>query len=58
MHAETSAAIGVQTAQLEEQVSALNDALAQEDAKVAALRKKVGSDFIKNVRGVGYLVPA
>lgn len=43
MHAETSAAIAVQTAQLEEQVGALNDALAQEDAKVAALRKKVGS---------------
>ena len=43
MHSETSAAISVQTAQLEEQVSALNDALAQEDAKVAALRKKVGA---------------
>ena len=41
MHTETSAAIAVQTAQLEEQVGALNYALAQEDAKVAALRKKV-----------------
>jgi hypothetical protein len=40
MHAETSAAIAVQTAQLEEQVAVLQGQLAQEEAKVAGLRKK------------------
>jgi len=42
-HAETSAAIAVQTAQLEAQVSELNGQLQIEEAKVAALRKKAAS---------------
>jgi len=39
-HAETSAAIAIQTAQLESQVAELNGQLQIEEAKVAALRKK------------------
>jgi two-component system response regulator QseB len=47
-------------AQLEEKLYGWNDSVESNavEVHIHALRKKVGSDFIKNVRGVGYLVPA
>ncbi|MFJ3058910.1 response regulator [Herbaspirillum sp. NPDC087042] len=47
-------------AQLEEKLYGWDDSIESNavEVHIHALRKKVGSDFIKNVRGVGYLVPA
>jgi two-component system response regulator QseB len=47
-------------AQLEEKLYGWNDSVESNavEVHIHALRKKLGSDFIKNVRGVGYLVPA
>lgn len=46
--------------QLEEKLYGWDDSIESNavEVHIHALRKKVGSDFIKNVRGVGYLVPA
>lgn len=45
-------------AQLEEKLYGWDDSIESNavEVHIHALRKKVGSDFIKNVRGVGYLV--
>ena len=47
-------------AQLEEKLYGWDDSIESNavEVHIHALRKKVGSAFIKNVRGVGYLVPA
>ncbi|KAF1043709.1 MAG: Transcriptional regulatory protein QseB [Herbaspirillum frisingense] len=47
-------------AQLEEKLYGWDDSIESNavEVHIHALRKKIGSDFIKNVRGVGYLVPA
>ena len=47
-------------AQLEEKLYGWDDSIESNavEVHIHALRKKVGSDFIKNVRGVGYRVPA
>lgn len=47
-------------AQLEEKLYGWDDSIESNavEVHIHALRKKLGSDFIKNVRGVGYLVPA
>jgi len=47
-------------AQLEEKLYGWDDSIESNavEVHIHVLRKKVGSDFIKNVRGVGYLVPA
>lgn len=46
-------------AQLEEKIYGWNDEVGSNTIEVYihALRKKLGTDFIKNVRGVGYMVP-
>jgi two-component system response regulator QseB len=46
-------------AQLEEKLYGWDDGVESNavEVHIHALRKKLGSDFIKNVRGVGYLVP-
>jgi len=47
-------------AQLEEKLYGWDDGVESNavEVHIHALRKKLGSEFIKNVRGVGYLVPA
>jgi two-component system response regulator QseB len=47
-------------AQLEEKLYGWDDSIESNavEVHIHALRKKIGSEFIKNVRGVGYLVPA
>jgi len=46
-------------AQLEEKLYGWDDSIESNavEVHIHALRKKLGSDFIKNVRGIGYLVP-
>lgn len=46
-------------AQLEEKLYGWEDGVESNavEVHIHALRKKLGSDFIKNVRGIGYLVP-
>jgi two-component system response regulator QseB len=46
-------------AQLEEKLYGWDDSVDSNavEVHIHALRKKLGSDFIKNVRGIGYLVP-
>ncbi|WP_016835276.1 response regulator [Herbaspirillum lusitanum] len=46
-------------AQLEEKLYGWDDGVDSNaiEVHIHALRKKLGSDFIKNVRGIGYLVP-
>lgn len=46
-------------AQLEEKLYGWDDSIDSNavEVHIHALRKKLGSDFIKNVRGIGYLVP-
>ena len=46
-------------AQLEEKLYGWNDSIESNaiEVHIHALRKKLGSDFIKNIRGIGYLVP-
>ena len=46
-------------AQLEEKLYGWEDSVESNavEVHIHALRKKLGSDFIKNVRGIGYLVP-
>ncbi|ASU37191.1 DNA-binding response regulator [Herbaspirillum sp. meg3] len=46
-------------AQLEEKLYGWEDSIDSNavEVHIHALRKKLGSDFIKNVRGIGYLVP-
>jgi len=46
-------------AQLEEKLYGWDDGVESNavEVHIHALRKKLGSDFIKNVRGIGYLVP-
>lgn len=46
-------------AQLEEKMYGWDDSIDSNaiEVHIHALRKKLGSDFIKNVRGIGYLVP-
>jgi len=46
-------------AQLEEKLYGWDDSIESNAVEVYihALRKKLGSDFIKNVRGIGYMVP-
>jgi two-component system response regulator QseB len=45
-------------AQLEEKMYGWDDSIESNAVEVYihALRKKLGSDFIKNVRGIGYMV--
>ncbi|TFI19475.1 winged helix-turn-helix domain-containing protein, partial [Herbaspirillum sp. 3C11] len=46
-------------AQLEEKLYGWDDSVDSNaiEVHIHSLRKKLGSDFIKNVRGIGYLVP-
>jgi len=46
-------------AQLEEKMYGWDDSIDSNaiEVHIHALRKKLGSDFIKNVRGIGYLIP-
>jgi len=47
-------------AQLEDKLYGWNGEVESNTVEVYihALRKKLGKDFIKNIRGVGYMVPA